>query len=158
MSRGSSGHPLGNVERWQHDGGAGSRVRAAGRERASPAECGAAAAGEDRRKGTGEGWKGDTYVGRGVTVTQKGLPEGRGCRGDRWVSMAVGLALRIGTCREVGLVGERCSFRASDSYPGVSPFVIALGTTTPFVTTVLEPWEGRVHPRSRALRRPRAVV
>lgn len=78
MSRRSSGHPLGNVERWQHDGGAGSRVRAAGRERASPAECGAAAAGEDRRKGTGEGWKGDTYVGRGVTVTQKGLPEGRG--------------------------------------------------------------------------------
>lgn len=26
---------------------------------------------------------------------------------------------------EVGLVGERCSLRESDSYPGVSPFVIA---------------------------------
>lgn len=109
------------------------------------------------RRGLGPGWKGDTYVGRGVTVTQKGLPEGRGLQKGS-LGFPGGLALRIRTCPEVGLVGERCLFRISDSYPGVSPFVIALGITTPFVTTVLEPWEGRIHPRSRALRRPGTVV
>lgn len=51
--RGSSArHSPGNVESWQHVGGAGSRVSAAGGERASPAERGTTAAGEDGLRGT----------------------------------------------------------------------------------------------------------
>ena len=90
----------GDVESWQHVGGAGSRVRTSGSERARAAGGGAAAAGEEGDSvGTVGGCfeEGETPAWEWVvTVTQRGLPEGRepsfrlgfgsGCRAPKTLS------------------------------------------------------------------------
>lgn len=72
---------LGNVESWQHVGGAGSRVRSAGSERARAAGGGAAAPGEEvHSMGTVGGCfeEGDTCVGIGRHGDAEGYPGGAG--------------------------------------------------------------------------------
>lgn len=80
-------------------------------------------------------------MGPGVTVTQKGLPEGRGLQWEGSLGFLGGLAW----LEEGAHLGKVTRIQASrhSSLP---------------VTTVLEPSEGHSHPRSRALRGRGAVV
>lgn len=79
-------------------------------------------------------------MGPGVTVTQKGVPKGRGLA--RFLQRS---GLEAGASWRLAWLERGCSLRESDSSFAVP------------VATVLEPSEGHSHPRSRALRR-RPVV
>lgn len=72
-------------------------------------------------------------MGPGVTVTQKGVPKGRGLA--RFLQRS---GLKAGASWRLAWLERGCSLRESDSSFAVP------------VATVLEPSEGHIHPRSRA--------
>lgn len=110
----------GDVESWQHVGGAGSRICSADREGARAAGGGAAAAGEEgNRVGTvgGRGEEGDTCVGTGRHGDAEGSPGGAGPvrrlgrgtgggapKSERRAGSLGGLEMRLAGFLELGLL------------------------------------------------------